>query len=75
MFAGDIDIGAFKNFDHACRCARNEAFVALHQAARVDRVESVDVLFGIDEFENLAFVDVFWKRQLDENAIDIVAFV
>ena len=47
----------------------------MHQATGVDRVKSVDVLFGVDEFENFAFVDVLWQRQLDENAIDIMAFV
>ena len=49
--------------------------MSLHQTAGVNGMEAVDIFTRIDQLQNAAFVDMFWQRKLDQNAVDIVAFV
>ncbi len=51
--------------------SRDEERLAEIQTAGVQNVEAVDVLVGIDGAEHRRLVHVIWKRQLDEDAVDL----
>ena len=73
--AFDGNCAAAQNFHHAKRSARDEAGATLDELADVDGMKAVDVLGGIDGFENFLGVDLRRKRELHENAVDVVAGV
>ena len=63
---------AHEQLDDAGRRARREPFAVLHDAARRDRAEAVDVLAGIDRVEHSLLgvgAQRFRQRRLDENAV------
>ncbi len=70
-----LDVRTFENLDDTCRRAWGENVLALPQSSDVHRMESVDIFFGRDRSEDLAFIDVFRKRKLDQNAIDVISLV
>jgi len=54
----------------AVRGAGHEAFKPGRQPPGVDRVETVDVLFGVDAGDHRAFVDMLGQGQLNEDTVD-----
>src|SRR5574340_501064 len=71
MLALDRHAAFFQQLHRAVRRAGGEAHIAGGQRADVHRVEAVHVLVRADRFEHLAAVDVFWHRQLHEDAVDL----
>ena len=75
VFAGDGEVAAMHHFHHARGGAGLKAGLARDEAADVDGVEAVDVFGGGDGFEEALGIDVFGERELDEDAVDLVAAV
>src|SRR5262245_5719863 len=68
--AFNFDVGAAKQLHDAHRRAGDECLVSKQQRTQILRMKSIHVLARIDAFENPVFVDMFWQRQLDQNAVD-----
>src|ERR1700723_2340844 len=71
--AFDLNFAAAQDFHHAERGAGDEIGTTGDEAADVEGMEAVDVFRRIDCFEDFLSVNLRGKRQLDENAVDIVA--
>ena len=61
-----------EHFHYARRCTGQEIVLAEHDFADIDRMEGVDVLFGIDRLDNRLVVEMLRQRKLYENAVDIL---
>src|SRR5690606_17347910 len=70
VLADEIVDHRFEQHHHPERGAGHDAARTGRQAADVDRVESVDVLFGADRAEHRARVDVLRQRHLAQDAVD-----
>jgi hypothetical protein len=71
----DGNFGAAKNFHASRGSASDEAGAPTDEAAEIDGMETVDVLGGVDGFKNAFGVDLLGKRELDEDAVDIVVAI
>jgi len=70
MLARGLDAGADQHLDDAVRRARQEAGLANHHAAHIDRREAVHILFRCDGVNDGGLIDMFRKRKLHKNAVD-----
>ena len=71
-------LAALEDLHDACRRAGREHCVhgrAAEQAAGVDGVKAVDVLLRNNGLEKTARVHMLWQRELNEDAVDVVASV
>ena len=75
VFPCNGDAAALQNLDDSRRGAGRQRRPARLQAARVYRVEAVHVLGRGDGIEQGFRIDVGGQRQLDENAVNLVAGV
>src|SRR5712692_7096260 len=73
--AFDLDFVAAKNFHAPCGSASDKARTSADEAAEIDRMEAVHVFGGIDGFENTLGINLRGKRELDENAVDVVVAI
>jgi hypothetical protein len=74
MQAFERNLGALEELDHACGCARRETLAVLHQPARRNGAEAVDVLARVDRVEHLLLgvcAEGFRQRRLDQNAVEL----
>ena len=72
MCAGDVDFGFDKQALNAKRCARNETALVTHgELCHVQRVKAVDVFARIERANNCRFVNVLWRRRLNEDSVNI----
>jgi len=71
----DLDVIAAQNFHAASGGACNKTGATTDEAAEVDWVKSVDVLGRIDGFEDALGVDLGGKRELNEDAINIIVAI
>ncbi len=74
-FALGHDVVAFEQFDDAFGGAGDEGIESERQAADADGVKTVDVLVGVDAFDNRHFVESLGQGRLDEDAVDLVVGV
>jgi hypothetical protein len=70
-----LDVVAAKNFHAARGSAGNEAGTAADEAAEIDGMKAVDVLGRIDGFEDALGVHLWRKRELDEDAVNVIIAV
>ena len=73
--AFDGDMVATENFHAAGGGAGHEAGASANEAAEIDGVETVNVFGGVDGFEDALGVDLFGKRELDEDAVDAIVAI
>ena len=71
----ELDFIAAKNFQAACRSAGDEAGASTDEAAEIDGMKAVDVLGGIDGFEDALRVDLGRKGKLDENSVEVIVAI
>src|SRR5207245_1716874 len=71
----DLDFVAAQDFHAAGGCAGDETGTSAHEAAEIDGMEAVHVFCRIDGFENALGIDLGRKRELDENAIDVIGAI
>ena len=75
VLAGDGNVAALENLDDSGGRAGRERGTAGLQAAGVDGMKAVDIFLGRDGIEQRLGVDLRGQRQLDEDAVDVVAGV
>jgi hypothetical protein len=73
--AFDLDFVAAQNFHAAGRSASDQAGTSADETAEIDGMEAIDVFGRIDCFENTLGIDLRGKRELDENAVDVVGTI
>jgi hypothetical protein len=73
--AGHGNPAALEDLDDAGRGARGERRTASLQSAGIDGMKSIHILGRVDGVEQSLGVDLGGKRQLNENAVDVVAVV
>src|SRR5215472_16460851 len=73
--AFELHVGTAKQFHDAGGCAGDQCLVSKNERSHVSRMKAVDVFPRIDSLENGVLLYVFWKRELNQNAIDGVVFV
>ncbi len=69
------EIAPFEDLDHSGRRAGRQSRAASLQAPRIHRMKAVYVLRGENGIEQGLRVDLLWERQLNENAVDVIAIV
>ena len=71
-FARDGNPRELEHLHAACRRARHERGFPRHEAANIDRMETIDVLFRVDALDDLrrALREVRGQRKLHEDAVD-----
>ena len=72
LLAGRIDARRGEQLHDPLRRARHEARFATGEAAGADRREPVHVLVRVEGVDDRGGVDLIGKRQLDEDAVDLV---
>ena len=75
MLAGDGKAAALEDFNDAGGRAGRERGTASEQAAGVDGVKAVNILGGSDGVEEDFGIDLRRERELDEDAVDVVAVI
>ena len=75
VLAEGVDAGPPQHLHHTGRRAGSEAWLLGHQASGIDGVEAVHVLFRANSAKQAFGVDVRRKRQLDQDAVDLVPLV
>src|SRR5215204_5212608 len=75
VFARDWNIRTLQNLDNSGGRARDERFLPLRKLADIDRMKTVNVLFGIYRFENLALVNLRRERKLHQNSVNFFTVV
>src|SRR6267142_2936635 len=75
VYTLDGDFVAAENFHAARGRACDEAFTAADEFSEVDGMKTVNVFCGVNDFENLSCVHLFWKRELNQNAVHIVVAI
>ena len=73
VLAGDGNAAALENLDDSGGRAGRERRPAGQQTACIHGMKAVDVLGGIDGVEQGLGIDLRGQRQLDQNAVDLVA--
>ncbi len=73
--AFDLDFIAAQNFHAAGGSASYEAGASADEAAEIDGMETVNVLGGIDGFQDALGVHLWREGKLDENAVDVVVAI
>src|SRR5277367_5870042 len=68
--AFDFYVVAAKDFHAAGGCASDQTGAVADESAQIDRVKAVDVLRGIDGFEDELGVHLLGERELDEDTVD-----
>lgn len=75
LLAFDGDIGAAENFHASSGSAGDKARALSTEVANVDRVKSINILFGRDGKENALGIDVRRQGKLNKNAINLIAII
>ena len=75
VFAAQVIANGFEHLHAAIRRAGYKAWLAHHQSTGACDVESIDIFFGRDGFNDFVGIDVFRYRQLHQNAVDGGVFV
>ena len=75
VLAGDGNLAALEDFNHAGGRAGRERGTAGLETAGVDGMKAVDILGRRDRVEEGLGVNLFGKRKLDQDAVDVVAGV
>ena len=70
VLALDLDPGAAQDLDRGMRRRRQEAVVPKAQQPRVEWMDPVDVLGGIDRVDDRTQADGRWQRHLDDDSVD-----
>src|SRR6266404_1861085 len=73
--AFDLDFITAQNFHTAGGSAGDQAGTSADEAAEIDGVEAVHVLGGIDGFEDALGIDLRGKRELNQDAINVVVAI
>ena len=73
--AGEVGADGVDDHHAAERGAGDEAVRALDEAACVDGMQAIDVFGGVDGGHDAERADVVGERELDEDAVDVVAEV
>ncbi len=73
--AFDLDVVAAQDFHAARGRARDKAGAPADEAAEIDGVEAVDVFRRIDRFQDALGVHLWGKRELNQNAVNIIVAV
>src|SRR5271168_723062 len=73
--AFERNISAFKNLHDTQGSASDQIRAACDQAADVYGMKAVDVLRRVDRFEDSLCVHLRGERELDEDAVDVVAMI
>src|SRR5579864_5330098 len=71
MRAGDLNVAFDEQSLNAEWRARNKSCrVAHRELCHVHWMKTIDVLRGIERTNNCRFVDMFWRRRLNEDAVN-----
>lgn len=73
--AGEGNLIAVENLHAAGGSAGDEAGTSADEAAEIHGMETVNIFGGIDGFEYALGVDLFGKRELNEDAVDAVVAI
>src|SRR6185312_15075862 len=75
MLAADGEVAALENFDDACRRAGGESGAAGLEFAGIHGMESIHIFGWRDGVEEKLGVDLLGKRELNQDAVDVVSIV
>src|SRR5882724_2694718 len=73
--AFDLDFITAQNFHTAGGSAGDQAGTSADEATEIDGVEAVHVLGGIDGFEDALGIDLRGKRELNQDAVNVVVAI
>src|SRR5882762_10091448 len=73
--AGNFDLVAIQQLNDSRWSAWNESGTTHCQQTYVRRVEGIHVLRWIDCFKNRGLVNLFWQRQLNQDAVDVFMLI
>src|SRR5712671_6285168 len=73
--AGNSDLVAIQQLDDSRWSAWNESGTTHCQQTYVRGMEAIHVLRRIDCFKNRGLVDLFWQRQLNQDAVNVVMLI